>query len=69
MLIAKPCHTSEEIADFVNTYSELVDGYGVVREVIPPVVILFVQEGKEEEAKRIRDELEQLQKVKGEENK
>ena len=61
MLIARACHTSEEIADFVNTYSELVDGYGVVREVIPPVVILFVQEGKEEGAKRIRKELKEIE--------
>ena len=61
MLIAKPCHTSEEIADFINTYGELLDGWGIVERVIPPVIVLYVQEGKEEEAKRIMNELKEIE--------
>jgi hypothetical protein len=61
VLIAKPCHTSEEIADFINTYGELLDGWGIVERVIPPVIVLYVQEGKEEEAKRIMNELKEIE--------
>ena len=61
MLIAKPCHTSEEIADFINTYGELLDGWGIVERVIPPVIVLYVQESREEEAKKIRNELKEIE--------
>jgi hypothetical protein len=60
MLIARPCHTSEEIADFINTYGELLEGWGIV-EVTPPVIVLYVQEGREEEVKRIRKELKEIE--------
>ena len=62
MLIARPCHTSEEIADFINTYGELLEGWGIV-EVTPPVIVLYVQEGREEEARKVRDELKRLQEM------
>ena len=60
MLIARACHTSEEIADFINTYGELLEGWGIV-EVTPPVIVLYVQEGREEEVKRIRKELKEIE--------
>jgi len=60
MLIARACHTSEEIADFINTYGELLEGWGIV-EVTPPVIVLYVQEGREEEAKGIRKELKEIE--------
>ena len=61
MLIAKPCYTSEEIADFINAYGELLEGWGIVERTTPPVIVLYVQEGKEEEAKRIREELKKIE--------
>jgi hypothetical protein len=61
MLIARVCHTSEEIADFINTYGELVDGWGIVEHATPPVVVLYVQEGREEEVKRIMKELKEIE--------
>ena len=61
MLIAKPCHTSEEVADFINTYGELLEGWGIVEGVTPPVIVLYVKEGKEEEAKGILKEIREIE--------
>ncbi|SMO84709.1 hypothetical protein SAMN06269117_1453 [Balnearium lithotrophicum] len=64
MLIAKPCHNSEEIADFINAYGEFLEGWGIVEGTNPPVIVLYVKEGKEEEVKELLDEFGSIETLK-----